>query len=125
MNGTNMPKFMLLLQHAPDRYQRMSPEQLQNTREKYQVWMDRIRSSDRFVSSDKLQEEGGKVLSLSSGRLTVTDGPYSETKEVVGGYFMFRAADYDEALELVRDHPFLADGTIVLRQVDPMSCGGP
>jgi hypothetical protein len=120
-----MPKFMLLMQHAPHKYQKMSPDELQKTMARYQVWMDRIRSSDRYVSSDKLQEEGGKVLSLAGGRLNVTDGPYSETKEVVGGYFMFRAANYEEALDLVRDHPFLADGTIVLRQVDPQSCGGP
>ena len=64
------------------------------------------------------------MLSVQKGRLTTMDGPYSETKEVVGGYFVMRAANYDEALELTRDCPFLEDGRIEIRQTDPMGCGG-
>ena len=74
--------------------------------------------------SDKLAEEGGKLVSRSGGQVSVTDGPYSEAKEVVGGYFTIRAADYDEALALVKECPFLETGTIALRQTDPMGCGG-
>lgn len=119
-----MHQFMLLLQHAPHKYQKMSPDELQQTVGKYQTWADKIRSSGRFVSSAKLAEEGGKALSLKGGRVTVTDGPYSESKEVVGGYFTFRAASYEEAIELTRDFPFLEDGTIVIRQTDSMGCSG-
>ena len=50
------------------------------------------------------------------------DGPYTESKEVVAGYFVFRAANYEEALELVRDCPFLQDGRVALRQTDPTGC---
>jgi hypothetical protein len=64
------------------------------------------------------------MLSRQKGRLSVVDGPYAEAKEVVGGYFLFRAADYEEALELTRDCPFLDDFQIALRQTDPMGCGG-
>ena len=119
-----MAKFMLILHNTPGIWRDLSPEEIQRKVEKYQAWINKIRSSGRHVSSEKLGEEGGKVLSVQKGRLNTVDGPYSETKEVVGGYFVLRAANYDEAIELTRDCPFLEDGRIELRQTDPMGCGG-
>ena len=119
-----MAKFMLILHKTPGVWQKLSPEEMQRKVEKYQAWASWIRSSGRHVSSEKLGEEGGKLLTLQKGRLNIVDGPYSESKEVVGGYFLFRAADYDEAVELARNCPFLEDGRIELRQTDPVGCGG-
>jgi hypothetical protein len=118
-----MAKFMLILHNKPGLWRNLSPEELQRKFEKYQAWTNSLRSSGRHVSGEKLGEEGGKLLSLHQGRVTVVDGPYSEAKEVVGGYLVFRAANYEEALELVRDAPFLDDHRIELRQTDPMGCG--
>jgi hypothetical protein len=119
-----MAKFMLILHNTPGGWQQMSPEEMQRKVERYQAWIDKMRSSGRHVASEKLGEEGGKVLSLQRGRLNIVDGPYSEAKEIVGGFFVFRAANYEEAIELTRDCPFLADGRIEIRQTDPMGCGG-
>ena len=119
-----MAKFMLILHQTPSNWRHIPPEEMQQKVQKYEAWMDKIRTSGRFVSSEKLGEEGGRLLGLQKGRLSITDGPYSEAKEVVGGYFVFRAADYDEAVELTRDCPFLDDGRIEIRQTDPMGCGG-
>jgi hypothetical protein len=119
-----MAKFMLILHNTPGIWQKLSPEEMQRKVEKYQAWIEKIRSSGRHVSSEKLGEEGGKLLGVQKGRLSIIDGPYSEAKEVVGGYFVLRAANYEEAIELSRDCPFLDDGRIELRQTDPMGCGG-
>jgi hypothetical protein len=53
------------------------------------------------------------------------DGPYSEAKEVVGGFLMLRAANYDEAVEIMRDCPHVHFGRnrLEIRQTDPMGCG--
>jgi hypothetical protein len=115
---------MLILHNTPGIWRNLSPEEMQRKVEKYQAWVDKIRSSSRHVSSEKLGEEGGKLLSLQKGRVQIIDGPFSEAKEVVGGYFVFRAANYEEAIELTRDCPFLEDGRIELRQTDPRGCGG-
>jgi hypothetical protein len=119
-----MAKFMLIIHNTPGLWQNLSPEELQRKVEKYQAWTQRLRTSGRHVSGEKLGEEGGKVLALQQGRLHILDGPFSEAKEVVGGYLVIRAANYDEAIELLRDSPFLEDGRIELRQTDPMGCGG-
>jgi hypothetical protein len=72
------------------------------------------------VSSHKLADDAGKVLRGRS-QARITDGPYSETKEVLGGYFMIEAPSYDDAVGHSRDCPHLEyGGTIEVRQVDPM-----
>jgi len=119
-----MPKFMLILHNTPDVWQNLPPEEMQQKIAKYRAWVDKLHSSGRHVSSEKLGDEGGKLLTRQAGRLNVVDGPYSEAKEVVGGYFLFRAANYAEAIEFARDCPFLDDGRIEIRQTDPTGCGG-
>lgn len=119
-----MPKFMMILHHTPDAYQKLPPDELGQMFAANQVWKDNIISSGRFVSSEKLQEEGGKSVSLQKGRVSVTDGPYAEVKEVVGGYMVFRATDYAEALEVAQGCPLLKLGWIGLRQTDSLGCGG-
>lgn len=118
-----MPKFMLLLHHTPGSFEKLSPAEIQQIVQSYGVWLEGMKSSERYVVSDKLMDEGGKVLTLKDGEVTVVDGPYSETKEVIGGYFTIRASNYEEAVGLVRDCPFLQGGTIIIRQTDPMGCG--
>jgi hypothetical protein len=119
-----MPKFMLILQSRPGVWDDVPPEEMERKVVKYRDWAQKMRDTGRHVSGEKLGDEGGKVLSLKQGRVSVVDGPYAEAKEVVGGYFLFRAADYEEAVALTRDCPFLDDFSISLRQTDPTGCGG-
>jgi len=119
-----MAKYMLILHNPPGVLRGLSPEEMQRKVQEYQSWVEKLRSSGRYVSSEKLGEEGGKSLARQKGRLNIVDGPYTEAKEVVGGYFVFRASDYEEAIELTRDCPFLEDGWIEIRQTDPKGCGG-
>ena len=120
-----MAKFMVILHNTPGVWRDLSPEEMQRKVEKYQAWVDdKIHSGGRYVSGEKLGEEGGKVLNQQKGRLHIFDGPYSEAKEVVGGYMVFRAANYDEALELFHDCPMLDDHRLEIRQTDPAGCGG-
>jgi hypothetical protein len=119
-----MGKFMLIIHQAPGSWGQLSPDEMHRKMGLYQDWVAKFRSSGRYVSGEKLSEDGGKVLSLQNGRPTLLDGPYAETKEVVGGFFLFRAANYEEAVELIRDCPFLHDGRVALRQTDPTGCGG-
>lgn len=119
-----MPKFMVILHNAPSIWRDMPPEEAQQKFTAYQSWMEEIRSSGRYVSGEKLADDGGKHLARQKGRLNITDGPFSEAKEVVGGYFVLRAASYDEAVELLSEAPFLNECQIDVRQTDPMGCGG-
>ena len=116
-----MSKYMLLLHEDPTTFAGMSPEQMQKVIEKYVAWGARLRQAGLVSESHKLAGEPGKVLRAKGGQLRVTDGPYSETKEILGGYYVVEANSYDEAIERSRDCPHIEyGGTIELRQVDTM-----
>src|SRR5262245_19921347 len=107
-----MPKFMLIIHSTPNAFQGLSPEEIQRVVEKYRGWVDKIKATGRYVVSDKLADEGGRVVTMREGKLSVVNGPYSEAKEVVGGYFTLRAKNYEEAVELCADCPHLRYGRI-------------
>jgi hypothetical protein len=116
-----MPKFMLLLHDDPSAFEALSPEQMQAVIEKYMAWGNKLRDAGLLSASNKLADEPGKVIRGRNGQIRVTDGPYSETKEVLGGYYIIEAADYAQAIERSRDCPHLEyGGTIEVRQVDMM-----
>jgi len=100
-----MAKFMLILHEAPETYRRLSAEEREGVIEKFRAWAGGLAAAGKMAGGEKLAEEGGKVVSARRSRVTIVDGPYSETKEVVGGYFLVQAADYAEAVELARDCP--------------------
>ena len=78
--------------------------------------------NDELKSQESLgliRRLGRWVVRRYYGKLTITDGPFSETKEVVGGYWMIDAADYDEAIELSRDCPHIEYGaSLEVREVE-------
>ena len=116
-----MPQYMLLLHEDPSAFDTISPEDMQKIVERYVAWGTRLREAGLLADSHKLADEPGRVMRGRSGQLRVTDGPYSETKEVLGGYFLINAATYDEAVQRARDCPHLEyGGTIEVRQVDTM-----
>jgi hypothetical protein len=86
---------------------------MQKAIEKYGAW------TKKAVDSKRLGEDVGRVIRpQKNGKPRVTDGPYSETKEVLGGYYTIEAASYDEAVARALEHPHLEyGGTIEVRQV--------
>ena len=113
-----MAQYMLLLYDDPAEWRQLSPEEMQKAIEKYIAWNNQARQSGFYLGSHKLAEDLGRVV-RGGGKPRVTDGPYSETKEVLGGYYLIEAADYEQALQRCLDHPHLAyGGTIEVRQVD-------
>ena len=109
-----MSLFMLLLYNDPTGWRALSPEEMQKATEKYIAW----RSKPCTRDSNRLAEDVGRVVRLSGGKPRATDGPYSETKEVLGGYYTIEAANYDEAVKLALGHPHVEyGGTVEVRQV--------
>jgi hypothetical protein len=81
-----------------------SPEELQKITQKYLDWTQRLRAAGKLVNSNRLQDDG-RVVRPNGGKPAVSDGPFSESKEAIGGYWLIEAKDYDEALKLIEDHP--------------------
>jgi hypothetical protein len=111
---------MMLLHEAPADFTQFSAEDIQNVIAEYKDWRNGVASQGKLSDGAKLKDEGGKHLSGFNGDLRVTDGPFAEAKEVIGGYFTIEAADYAEAVELSKTCPHLKyGGRIELREVEP------
>lgn len=115
-----MPSYMMLLHETPPDFSGFSAEDIQNVINEYKNWRNGIAAQGKLLGGAKLRDEGGRHLSGANGDFRVTDGPFAEAKEVIGGYFTIEAADYDEAVELCRTCPHLTyGGRIELREVQP------
>lgn len=97
---------------------KMSPDVMQKQMERWRTWIADLSKQGKFKGGDPL-EEGGRTLSGKSK--TVTDGPFAEAKDLVGGYLLVTAANLDEATELARGCPiFEANGTVEVRTIAKM-----
>ncbi|HSS96653.1 MAG TPA: YciI family protein [Terriglobales bacterium] len=115
-----MSQYLLLLYNDPQQWAKMSPEEMQKAVQKFVGWRNKLQTSGFYLGSNRLTDEPGKVL-RGHKPVRVTDGPYSETKEILGGYFLFEAPNYEEAVRVSQDCPNLEyNGTMELREVFPM-----
>jgi hypothetical protein len=114
-----MPNFLLLLHQTPTRFRNLSPEEIQKILGSYIAWRDALVKRNKMRAGEKLTDDGGRHMRAHDGKISVTDGPYSESQEILGGFFMIEAVDYGEAVEIARTCPHLGEGKwIEVRQVD-------
>jgi hypothetical protein len=118
-----MPSFMMLL-HGPANRPRQTasnPEEYTRISREYMDWADRLRAQGQLKGGNKLTDDAGKILRSNSGRLSATDGPYAESKEIVGGFFVISAGDYAEACRIAESCPHLKYGSYIeVRQVQEL-----
>ena len=110
-----MPKFMFVYRGGGGHPQDMSPEQMQQVMQAWMSWIqDGVQAGWMVDGGDALTPEG-KVVQPDG---TVTDGPFTESKELVGGYSMVQASDLNEATKLTKGCPiFAAGGFVEVRQL--------
>jgi len=94
----------------------LSPEELQNVMGQWTAWFDLLVDQGKIKSAHPLMHEG-KIVTWKKGQ-TVADGPFAESKEAIGGYFLLEMSDLDEALEIAKECPTLKYGmTVEVRPV--------
>ncbi len=113
-----MPNYILLLHEDPNGFQEISADEMQAIIRKYSEWTRKMEKAGFMIRGDKLQDGTGKVLRRVGGRHSITDGPYAESKEVIGGLFEIRAENYDQAVEIAKDCPHLEFGAVEIREVE-------
>jgi len=77
-----------------------------------------IRESGHYVAGEALQPvETATTLRMRSGRLSTTDGPFAETKEQLGGFYLIEARDLNDAIQVAARIPSVRTGSIEVRPV--------
>lgn len=113
-----MPKYMILPIEKSSTFENMSPQDMQKIVERYGKWTKALVQGKRLVDGHKLSDGSGRVLRTAGGKLTVTDRPHTESKELIGGFWIIQAKDYDEAQKLCGDCPHLEYGPLVIREIE-------
>ena len=114
-----MTKYLYLFRGGDARMAEMSPEETQAHMEEWKTWMGGLAEKGQLIDGLPLQKEGKQVTGHGN---VITDGPFAEGTEVVGGYLMVNAESLDEAVEISKGCPILqaADGHIEVREIANM-----
>jgi len=116
-----MAQFILFMRGSSAGFRAMSPEEIQDAIQKYEDWARSLLGQGRLRGGEKLKDDGVRTVRMAQGKL-VMDGPFPETKETIGGYFIVDAADYSEAVEIAKGSPVYSfGGTMEVREVEPQS----
>jgi len=107
----------LLIFRSTDWYKGLSPEQMQQVADNWMAWFHRLKNEGKCAGGNPLEREG-KVV---SGRnKVVSDGPFAESKESIGGYFLLTVGTMDEAVAIAQQCPGLPYGIRVeVRPIAP------
>ena len=114
-----MAKFLVLARGTGQQYANRSPQEMQQVMQKYMAWTAGLRDAGRMLHGEKLRTDG-RVVRGAAGKMTVTDGPFAESKEVLGGFWLLEAKSYEEVQAFVKDNPHLEVGSLEIRQIDDM-----
>jgi hypothetical protein len=115
MNTQNHEGYMLLYR-SDEWYNKLSHEELQTVMNQNKAWVERLTAQGK-VKPGRALERTGAFVSGKNGRF-VTDGPFAESKEAIGGYLMLEVETLDEAIAIAQSSPGLAyGGSIEVRPV--------
>ena len=114
-----MAEYLFLFRGGDGKTLQQSPEQWQIHMQKWMQWMGDLTKEGKFIGAQPLNQTGKQV---TGQKKIITDGPYMEGKEMVGGYLMLKADSYDEAVGVAKGCPILEfdDGIVEVREIQEL-----
>jgi len=111
-------QYILLIYGEESLWANMSPEKLSEEMGAYMAYTQDLAKAGVLVAGDELQPVAtAKTLSISGGKQKVVDGPFAETKETLGGYYLIKAESVEDALAWAAKCPGAKYGRIEVRPV--------
>ena len=111
-------KFLFLIHHNEGELDAMPEKEMQALVDSALDYVEEIKQSGHFIASNALQRaQTGRIVRVRGGKVTMTDGPFAETKEKLGGFFLIEADNLDEAIAVAARIPGARKGTVEVRPV--------
>jgi hypothetical protein len=108
----------LLLIYEAERTSEPSPEEAMASHARYAAFTREVRDRGLFKAGEPLEPTNtATTVRVRDGRSVVTDGPFAETKEFLGGFYLLDCRDLDEAIELAQKIPAVERGSIEIRPI--------
>lgn len=113
-----MKDFLLVFRNDYKARPKASPEEMQAEMKQWMDWIGGIAAQNKLADKGAPLGSEGRVVRANN---IITDGPYTEIKELIGGYIAVKAGSFDEAAELAKGCPILAvGGNVEVRDIVPM-----
>ncbi len=112
-----MNSYYLILRDHPEAFASISPSDMQAVIQRYVKW--REDNAKHVTGGEKLADGEGRVLRRKGASLDVSDGPFVEAKEILGGFFVVAAESYEAAQRIATTCPHLEFGSIEIRRMEP------
>lgn len=111
-------KYMLLIYHDETAWDALTEAERQEIYREYRELRDELTENGQFVTGDQLQAaETANTIKVRDNGLLVTDGPFAETREQLGGFFLIEAKNLDEANQIAGRIPSARTGSVEVRPV--------
>ena len=111
-----MEEFMLIVRGY--NYEGVTPEVMEKRMNAYRPWMEKMTQAGRYKSGGPLEPGTGRLL--KDKKTVLTDGPFLESKDIIGGYVIVLAKDYGEAVEFAKECPLLDHCQLEVRKLGKM-----
>jgi hypothetical protein len=109
-------KFLCLVYFEPETLAALSPSEKATLNRNSLAYNEELTQSNRYISAEALQPVlTARTVRVRQGKASITDGPFAETKEQVGGFILIEAAGMDQALEIAAGIPLAKLGSIEVR----------
>jgi hypothetical protein len=114
-------KYLFLIYIDEKKMETLPKSELDGIMEETSAYNEILQQSGHFISAAGLQPvQTSTTLRLRRGKLSVTDGPFIETKEVLGGFYVVEARDLNLAIQLAAKSPSLRIGSVEVRPIDEL-----
>ena len=111
-------KYLLLCCHDEKKFDSMSKRECDAVMEETVAYCEALKKSGQLLGVEQLEPiKTALSVRVRNGKLSVTDGPFAETKEQLGGYFLISARDLNEAIQVASKFPSVRFGTMEVRPV--------
>jgi hypothetical protein len=115
-------KYICLAYVGEEGWSKMTEAQQNAAFDEVFAYTDELRKSGNLISAEGLQNaRSAATLRVVNGKVSVTDGPYAETKEKIGGLYVLEARDLNHAIQLMSKHPVVRAGGVEIRAVADMT----
>ena len=115
-------KFMFMIYHDEDVLDALPEREMQALVDSALEYDEELRRSGHYIVSDALERaRTARTIRVRGGKVSTTDGPFAETKEQLGGFFLIEAKDMDEACQLASQFPPARIGVVEVRPVQELT----
>lgn len=112
--------YLLLIYHSDTAWSQRTPTEQESVYREYRALIDELTAAGKYRAGNQLESNAAaSVVRVRDGKAVVTDGPYVETKEQLGGFFYVEAADCKAAAAIAARIPSAREGSIEIRPAIP------